>query len=137
MKLLDIIKLKEFLPYFVIGGITTLIDWSVFWCTLNELHFNYGMALAIACGIASLFHFTSNKLITFKCETKQIASQYSIYIFVALMSLLFSFLLLSFFINLLMLNKMVARIVTTFLMLIPNYLMHKHITFNQKIFIRL
>ncbi len=136
MKLLDIIKLKEFLPYFFIGGFTTLIDWSVFWCSLNRLHLNYGEALICAFVMASLFHFSANKWITFKCATKQLGSQYSVYIFVSLMSLMISLLCMTVFIKLIFLPKMIARIITTFLMLIPNYLTHKYITFNKNIFIQ-
>jgi len=83
---------------------------------------------------AGMFHFFSNKNLTFKCESKKLASQYSIYIIVTLSSLLLSMGVISFFIKGLHLEKMTARMITTAIMLVPNYLLHKNITFNKNIF---
>lgn len=136
MKNNTIFKLTEFLPYFFIGAIATVIDWSIFWVVVNLMNWHYEIALVIGFITAGLFHFTSNKIITFKCHSKQIGSQYTLYIIVAVIALLVSMAMMACWVNIFMLNKMWARIITTAVMLVPNYLLHKHITFSKKIFIQ-
>lgn len=136
MKISSIIKLNEFLPYFFIGAAATILDWALFWAAITWLNFHYEAALVFSYTMAGLFHFASNKIITFKCHSKKIGSQYSIYIIVAVSTLLISMGIIAIFVNIFMLNKMLSRILTTIIMLMPNYLLHKHITFNKKIFIQ-
>ena len=134
MQLSDIIKLTEFFPYVVIGVIATAIDWSIFSLSVTWLDLHYQFALVLACCTASATHYTANKFITFKCHSKQFASQLPIYITLMFVSLALSMGIMATFINLLMLNKILARILTTGIMIVPNYLMHKHITFSKKLF---
>lgn len=134
MKIKHIIKWNEFIAYFFIGATATLIDWTIFWLAVNKLGFHYEIGLMSAYIPAGIFHFLSNKFITFQCKSKNIGSQYSIYILLTLSSLIISMGVIAVLINLLTLDKMTARIATTGLMLIPNYLLHKNITFSKRIF---
>lgn len=131
-----IIHLKEFFPYFIIGGLATCIDWTLFWLSTHVFMLHYITALTMGYVIAGLFHYTCNKFITFQCHSKQVGTQYSMHFLVSGASLGMSMVILATLINLFMMNKMVARIVTTAIMLIPNYLMHKYITFNKKYFFK-
>lgn len=134
MKINSIIKWNEFIAYFFIGATATLLDWSMFWFTVNKLHFHYEIGLISAYVPAGIFHFFANKFITFQCKSKSIGSQYSIYIILTLSSLLISMGIIAILINVLTLDKMTARIFTTAFMLIPNYLLHKNITFSKRLF---
>jgi putative flippase GtrA len=134
MKISHIIQWKEFLAYFFIGATTTVMDWSLFWITVVKLGCHYEIGLISAYIPASMFHFFSNKFITFRCKSKSLGSQYSLYIALTLSSLAISMGIIAMLINLLMLDKMIARIATTALMLIPNYLLHKNITFSKRFF---
>lgn len=136
MNIVRFFKYSEFLPYFFIGTIATIIDWGLFWISVNSLNLHYEIALILAYVTAGLFHFVANKIITFKCQSKQIGSQYSVYVLVTTSTLLLSMAIIAILVNLLLLDKMLARILTTLLMLIPNFLLHKHITFSKKIFIQ-
>jgi putative flippase GtrA len=133
MKIPQIIQLNEFLPYFFVGLIATFIDWTTFWISTTHFALHYELALVISYTTAGAFHYTANKFITFKCPSKKIGSQFSLYFIVTGASLLMSMgviALIKFFI----MNTLFARILTTALMLIPNFLLHKHITFSKKIF---
>lgn len=134
MKIHSIIKWKEFLAYFIIGATATVIDWSMFWLTVTKLGFHYEIALVSAYIPAGIFHFFSNKFITFQCKSKSLGSQYSIYIVLTFLSLAISMGIIAVLVNFLLFDKMFSRIATTVIMLIPNYLLHKNITFNKKIF---
>lgn len=128
------IKLNEFRPYFIIGGISTLIDWSVFTATTVMLHFYYPLALTCSFLVAGIFHYTANKVITFKCRSKQIKSQLLLFVCVATVSLLLSIGVMSVLIKWLGHHAVLARMMTTGIMLIPNFLLHKNLTFSKKIF---
>lgn len=136
MDLANFFKLSEFKPYFLIGGLSTVLDWSIFWVANYPLGMHYEVALILAFVGGGLFHFFSNKIITFKCEYKKIGTQYSLYFVVAIVSLLINMGIIAIFIKVFLLNGMLSRILTTLFMLIPNYLLHKHITFNKKIFMQ-
>ena len=133
--MLKAIHFKEFFPYFIIGGMATCIDWSLYWFLVHILQLHYEPALIIGYICAGLFHYTCNKFFTFRCQSKQIGAQYSLHIIVSGTTLLLSMLIIATFINLFSINKMTARIITTIVMLIPNYLLHKHITFSKKYFL--
>ncbi len=133
MKIPQIIQLNEFLPYFFIGLISTSIDWTTFWVSSTKFGFHYEIALMMSYTLAGSFHYIANKIITFKCRSKQIGLQFSIYFMMAIISLLMSMGLIA-FIKLFVMNALYARIITTAFMLIPNFLLHKHITFSKKIF---
>lgn len=136
MNFKKIIMLHEFFPYFCIGGIVTLLDWSLFWATTNMLGFHYQVALISSYTIAAMTHYTANKLITFRCHSKQIGSQLSVYALVTGSSLLLSMGIMALFISSFALNPFLARVLTTVCMLPSNFLLHKYITFSKKIFIQ-
>lgn len=135
MKINQIIKPNEFLAYFCIGATATIIDWTMFWVSIHKLGLHYEIGLMSAYIPAGLFHFFSNKFFTFQCKSKNIGSQYSIYIALTLSSLAISMGIIASLVNLFALSAMTARITTTAIMLLPNYLLHKNITFKKRIFI--
>lgn len=136
MKMPYLSPFAEFVPYFVIGLIATAIDWTLFWFAINKIHLHYEIALIFGFVTAGIFHFTTNKTITFKCQSKQLRSQYSVYTLVTLATLVISMGIIALMINIFMINKMLSRVLTTGLLLIPNFLLHKYITFNKKLFIQ-
>lgn len=125
---------REFSTYFVVGGIATVIDWLVFAFATIWLGLHHLIALAASMGTAGLFHYFANKKMSFQCTSQQYGRQISVYILVALVGFGMSFAIISGLIYLFYLNPVWARILTTVLMLLPNYILHKYITFNQKIF---
>jgi putative flippase GtrA len=134
MQLSHTIKLAELFPYIIIGTIATAIDWSLFSVSVIWLKLHYVNALILGYTVAAVMHYVANKIITFKCESKQIGSQFSIFVIVILSSLILSMAMMAIFINLFAVQKITARMITTILMILPNYLLHKHITFSKKIF---
>lgn len=125
---------KEFMVYLIIGAIATVIDWSLFTVAVSYFDIYYQISLCISVGTATMFHYMANKLVTFKCSSKKIASQVSVYGMVSMMSLFGTMAVMCVLVNDLMLTKIMSRIATTGLMVLPNYLLHKYVSFNKKIF---
>lgn len=127
-------RYREFIYYLIIGTIATLIDWSTFALATHYFNIYYQASICIAIFTATIFHYLANKFVTFKCHSKQIASQLSIYGTVAVVTLLGSMAIMYLLINEFMFTKMIARVMTTGLMVIPNYLLHKYFSFSKRIF---
>ncbi|MDX1901706.1 MAG: GtrA family protein [Gammaproteobacteria bacterium] len=125
---------REFWIYFIVGGLATLLDWTVFAIAFRWLGLHYLEALIVSMGMAGCFHYVANKRLTFQCQSRQFGMQVPIYIVIAAIGLGMSMAIIAILINIVGLYPIIARMATTILMLVPNYLMHKYITFSRKIF---
>ncbi len=134
-KLLELMSLKkQFNRYFLVGVTATLIDWITFFVLAILLQAHHMFALITAFSLASIVHYTLNKVFTFRCSSKEIFTQFSAFLIVALSSLAMSSALLYLFVDVLLVHKMISRIMVTFLVFLINYLLHSKITFNKKYF---
>ncbi|MFA5856732.1 MAG: GtrA family protein [Candidatus Pacearchaeota archaeon] len=124
----------KFIRYVLVGGFITLIDWALFFILAKKLGLYYQFALVIGFSIASICHYSLSKLFTFRCKSNKIGTQFSVFVLIAIGSLLLNMLLMFFFIDIMTLEKMTSRVITTFIMLFVNYSMNSYITFNKKIF---
>ena len=128
---------KEFSVYFIVGGVATLMDWSVYGLSLWVLgDKRYLLSVVLSMGIAGTFHYLANKHFTFQCHSKAVMMQVPVYVAVAVAGLFMSMGILHFLVAVIAIKPMWARVLTTMLMLLPNYLMHKYLTFSKKIFKR-
>lgn len=132
--LANFIDYKEMLVYTFIGACITLLDWLTFFISTKIFSVHYEIALILGFSVGTLIHYFSNKLITFKCKSKQIGLQLSIYSAVVLCSLCGNMMVIALIINLFGINHMMARILTTAMMVLPNYMVHKHLTYSKRIF---
>ena len=76
--------------YILVGGVATIVDWSVF--TIFKitfgLHRQASLTVAFACG--TIVNYFFNKFFTFKCTSKQIKLQASTHVLISIVSLLCS-----------------------------------------------
>jgi putative flippase GtrA len=124
----------KFARHTLVGGIATIIEWIIFYLLAIAIGIYYQAALIIAISISSITNYTMSKTFTFKCKSKKIISQFSIFSTIVIIYLLLSILLMAILVESLSLHKMTSKILTTAIMLIINYNLHKHITFNKKLF---
>lgn len=135
MRLLSkLIDRQEMIYYVLIGIVATAIDWLIFTYAVNHLNLYYQLALVLAYSCASVFHYIANKVVTFKCHSRKLGSQLSLYVVMSTISLLMSMAILTLLIKVFFMQKVLARIMTTGIMILPNYLLHKNVTFSKKIF---
>lgn len=125
---------SEFIRYILVGGTATLIDWILFYIFALKLIFHYQIALIISFSTATIVHYILSKKFTFKCRSKKIIKQISLFFLISILSLSISIFIMFIFIDLVLIPKMISRILTTGILLIVNYLIHKNITFNKKFF---
>lgn len=133
--LTKLIDQKEMRVYLIVGACITSADWMTFTLVSKLFNAHYEVALLFGFAVGTILHYVFNKLITFKCESTQIGFQLSIYAMVVGCSLAGNMIIIALLINLFDFTQIVARILTTALMVIPNYLLHKHISYSKKIFV--
>lgn len=124
----------ELIKFFIVGGISTIIDWSSFYLIGIILGIHYQISLVIAYTLGGITNYTLNKLFTFQNKSKQITLQFITFFTLAFISLLISMTIMFIFVEIFYINEMISRILTTFIVFIINYAMHKFVTFNKKIF---
>ena len=124
----------EFIRYFMVGVVATLSDWGLFYLLAVFFNVYYQFSLATALILGAIVNYTLNKIFTFRCKSRAIVQQLSVYAGVVIISLGISSVTMFLFIDILLLFKMYARILTTFIMFMINYLLQKYLTFNKRIF---
>ncbi len=134
VKLIARVMKIKFIRYFTVGVLATIVDWSAFYICAILLNFYYQPSLVIAFSLGSLTNYILNKSFTFECTSEKILKQFSVFMIIATSTLLLSMLVMFILIDLLAVDKMISRVLTTFLMLVINYLLHKNLTFNKRFF---
>ena len=124
----------QFSRYLVSGGVATATDWCVFWLLATRLQLNYQGSLVLAFTAGALVNYTITKLFVFRCTSRQVPRQLTVYFTVTLATLLLSMLCMYVCVQLLAWPKLPSRMLTTGAMLPVNFLLHKLITFNRALF---
>lgn len=128
---------KQFLFYAFVGGIATFVDWGSFYLSNKILLLPYYVAVLISFTLGATTNYLLNKTITFKDKTKQVGAQLGIYITVSLLSLAITMGFMFVLVNIVKIDALPARILTTGIMLMGNFVMHKFLTFNKELYERL
>jgi len=128
-------KYREVIVYLITGGITTVINFAVFFVLTNLLDIHYITSNIIAWAAAVIAAFLMNKLIVFDdgdmsgvTIIKQLASFVSFRIVSGVMETG----LLYVFVEFMKLNENVVKIVVAVLVVILNYVFSKLIIFKKK-----
>jgi len=120
--------------YFIAGGLATIVDWGSFYLLAISAGINYQVALIISFILGSITNYILNKFFTFQCKSKKIAGQLSMHLTISGVSLLINMGLMYILVSTFSIGKMPSRVAITLIMLVVNFFMHKHLTFNKKIF---
>nr|MBQ4317788.1 GtrA family protein [Clostridia bacterium] len=128
-------KYREVIVYLITGGITTVINFAVFFVLTNLLDIHYITSNIIAWAAAVIAAFLMNKLIVFDdgdmsgvTIIKQLASFVSFRIVSGVMETG----LLYVFVEFMKLNENIVKIVVAVLVVILNYVFSKLIIFKKK-----
>ena len=124
----------EFIRFILVGGSVTFLDWILFYVLSIKLGIYYQLAIVMGFVIAMTVNFILSKTFTYRSKSKKIIKEYFIYAGISVISLICTMGLMFVFVELAFLDKMLSKVITTGIMLFINYLIHKNITFNKKLF---
>ena len=123
--------MNTFFLYILCGGTATIFDWGCFYIVNSIYNINYLYAITLSFILGSSVSFISNKFITFNNRFSNYSFQYLIFLAGAISSLLFTYIQMIFFVNVIKIVPFHARIFITFIMLFYNYYFNKIITFGM------
>ncbi|GEK91420.1 GtrA family protein [Alkalibacterium kapii] len=128
------IEHQEKIAYLIVGGLTTLVNFGVFYLLNTVFSFSYLIANAVSILAAILFAFLLNKMYVFKSVTatvKAVVREFILFTGFRLGSGLFDMLSMWVLVGLADLNTSVAKVLTGLIIIIINYVLSKFIVFRK------
>ena len=118
--------------YLIVGGLATIVEWAGFWLFSEKLSIEYLLATALAFAISTFANWLFGRLLVFRGKQqhsllREILSVYLASIVGLLLNLLIMFLL----VQLLGVEKMIAKMAATVLVFTYNYLVRKLIIYRK------
>ena len=117
----------QFNRYFLVGIVATLVDWGLFYFFAVVMGVHYLGTLFLSFSAGSITNYSLNRSFTFQSNSNKVASQFTVFMVVTIISLGISSMIIYVNVDLLDISKMLSRIITTLIMLGINYFMHKKI----------
>jgi len=127
----------QFVSYAFVGGLATIVDWGGFWLVQYKLNWHYQLAVIIGFLLGAITNYLLNKFITFRDHSRYLVQQIGVYCVVSALSWLFSAALMYVWIEKLRLAPMLSRVLTSGVLLLVNFVMHKMLTFNRRLYERI
>ena len=133
-KIFDLyIKYREIIVYVIIGALTTLIYFIVYFPFTKILDVNYKLSTCIAWIVAVIFAFYTNKYIVFRSEdNSEIWKEFFKFILSRLFSLGADLAVKYIMIEVLKLNEDFSAIVSQIIVIVLNYVLSKLLIFTKK-----
>lgn len=128
-------KYKELILYIFFGGLTTLVNWGMYWLLNDVVHMHYLWATAIAYISSVLFSYVTNRIWVFESKVhgfKGILAEMTKFF----MSRGFTFLLDLFCmyvgVDLLRVNDKLMKLLSNVIVIVVNYILSKLFIFRKK-----
>ena len=126
--------------YLFVGGTAALVEWGLFYCFFYYLLTGLGLrvdtltmvATALAFGLSTLYHYFLGNILVFDSGSKYDKSkELSLVFLVSIMGLLFNLILMYIFVGLLAWQPMFAKVLTSCIVVVWNYLSRKKWIFKS------
>lgn len=129
------VKYKQIISYLFFGVLSTLLSFLIWWVCNDLLKMHYQIANIVSWIFAVLFAFFTNKLYVFESKDKSlktIANEILKFYFFRLVTLLVDIVAMYIMVELMQLNEIIAKIISTFIVIFGNYLFSKFFIFKKK-----
>ena len=126
--------------YLFVGGTAALVEWGLFYLFFYYLLVGFGLsvdtltmvATALAFGLSTLYHYFLGNILVFDSGSKYDKSkELSLVFLVSIMGLLFNLVLMYIFVGLLAWQPMFAKVLTSCIVVVWNYLSRKKWIFKS------
>ncbi|USN45925.1 MAG: GtrA family protein [Candidatus Woesearchaeota archaeon] len=124
-----------FARFVLVGGVATLVDWTTFYLLTVHVGLYYQVSLFVGLFLGSVTGYALNKTFTFKSKTKQITKQFLMHSSIVAFAFICSGIIMYVFVDALHLPAFVSRIMTTGIIFLLNFILHKYITFNETFYL--
>ena len=126
--------------YLFVGGTAALVEWGLFYLFFYYLLVGLGLsvdiltmvATALAFGLSTLYHYFLGNILVFDSGSKYDKSkELSLVFLVSIMGLVFNLVLMYVFVGLLAWQPMLAKVITSCIVVVWNYLSRKKWIFKS------
>lgn len=124
-------KYRELIKYCIIGCSGALLDFIVYTILIKAFGMNYLLANALSVTAGITNNFFLNAYLNFKVTDKLFKRFISFYL-VGMLGLLISEILLYLLVDIMIMNSIIAKIITIFVITIVQFILNKTITFKKK-----
>jgi len=123
-------RLRKPLLYIICAGIATLIDLGLLFIFTEffKIMYLFSATLSYVGGIA--INYGLNRKITFKNKSKKIFKQFMLFVFVAIIGLIFTLIFMSIFVEMFDIWYIFAKLITIGLVFIWSYNANNKLTFK-------
>ena len=134
-------NIRQFISYVFVGGTATIVEWGLFFLFIYLFHIEQNLGFIIAYIISTFVNMIMGKIFTFKhaevvrkgnSKTGNMIKETALIYLVAAVGCLLNVLFLNLFTLLFHMNSMLAKIVTTGIIFIGNYLARKLGIYKEK-----
>lgn len=130
--------MKQFLSYFCVGGVSALVEWTLFALLLYLLDMSYPVATTLAFIVSTTTNWYLGRTFTFKDSEAYKGKSVKEYLLVFLVSAIglgFNILLMYFFVDILGMNTKImqtsAKVISTGIVFMWNFLSRKFLIYKE------
>lgn len=130
-----LIKYKELILYVFFGGLTTLVNWGMYWLLNDVVHMHYLWATAIAYISSVLFSYVTNRIWVFESKVrglKGILTEMTKFFMSRGATFLLDLLCMYVGVDLLQVNDKLMKLLSNVIVIIVNYILSKLFIFRKK-----
>ena len=118
--------------YLIVGGLATIVEWAGFWLFSEKLSIEYLLATALAFAISTFANWLFGRLLVFRGKQQQSLLREILSVYLAsIVGLLLNLLIMFLLVQLLGMEKMIAKMAATVLVFTYNYLVRKLIIYRK------
>lgn len=128
-----LIKYKAIIAYLIVGGLTTLVNFVVYYFDLLVLDMPYKINICVAWVAAVIFAYFPNKYIVFESREKgKGLGEFFKFVGSRISTLLFELVAMFVFIDIVGVMEEIAKVVVAVFVVVLNYILSKLIVFRKK-----
>ncbi len=121
---------EQFIRYCVVGATATVVDYGLLYSLTEYLGFWYLLSATFGFIGGATTNYLLNRFWTFKNKDKRIARQVSIFLIIAAVGIVLNNTILAIGVEIFGLWYMLAKVISTVITLIWNFVGHKYFTFR-------
>lgn len=117
----------QIFKFVVVGGIATLIDWVIYFVLFNYFHIFPLISNVISYSISVIYNFIMSVKWVFDTKDKSMKRLLFEFIILSLIGLIISEFIIWFFLEILSFNSIIAKILSTLIVMIINFILRKKV----------
>lgn len=117
--------------YLIVGGLATIVEWAGFWLFSEKLPIEYLLATALAFAISTFANWLFGRLLVFRGKQQSLLREILSVYLASIVGLLLNLLIMFLLVQLLGVEKMIAKMAATVLVFTYNYLVRKLIIYRK------